>query len=174
MRDQAQWAEHAVFMNTLAAEGFVILGGPLGAGEEVVARRRFGQRERGAETRGRSVDRIGLARDQERRAVDDPARYSIQMTQQGRRDFRNREPTLGVVPMRKEVAMRVRERTFVVILMALAIVSTSVGVVRAFEVGEPAPDFRLPSTFGSDISLSDYRGKKWVLVEFYGADFAPT
>jgi peroxiredoxin len=46
--------------------------------------------------------------------------------------------------------------------------------VRAFEVGEPAPDFRLPSTFGSDISLSDYRGKKWVLVEFYGADFAPT
>jgi uncharacterized protein YciI len=36
MRDQAQWAEHAVFMNTLAAEGFVILGGPLGAGEEVL------------------------------------------------------------------------------------------------------------------------------------------
>jgi uncharacterized protein YciI len=36
MRDQAQWAEHAVFMNALAAEGFVILGGPLGAGEEVL------------------------------------------------------------------------------------------------------------------------------------------
>jgi hypothetical protein len=76
--------------------------------------------------------------------------------------------------MRKEVAMRVRVRAFVVILMALAIVSAWVGVVRAFEVGEPAADFRLPSTFGSDISLSDYRGKKWVLVEFYGADFAPT
>jgi AhpC/TSA family len=76
--------------------------------------------------------------------------------------------------MRKEVAMRVRERTFAAILMVLAIVSASVGVVRAFEVGEPAPDFRLPSPFGSDISLSDYRGKKWVLVEFYGADFAPT
>lgn len=44
----------------------------------------------------------------------------------------------------------------------------------AIEVGEPAPDFRLPSTFGSDISLADYRGKKWVLLEFYGADFAPT
>jgi peroxiredoxin len=44
----------------------------------------------------------------------------------------------------------------------------------AVEVGEPAPDFRLPSTFGSDISLSDYRGKKWVLLEFYAADFVPT
>ncbi len=36
MREQAQWAEHAVFMNALAAEGFVILGGPLGFGEEVL------------------------------------------------------------------------------------------------------------------------------------------
>ncbi len=70
--------------------------------------------------------------------------------------------------------MRVRERTFVGILMALAIVALIMGAARALEVGEPAPDFRLPSTFGSDISLSDYRGKKWVLVEFYGADFAPT
>jgi len=25
-----------------------------------------------------------------------------------------------------------------------------------------------------DIALSDFRGKKWVLIEFYGADFAPT
>ena len=36
MRAQAQWAAHAVFMNALAAEGFVVLGGPLGAGEEVL------------------------------------------------------------------------------------------------------------------------------------------
>jgi len=36
MRDQALWAEHAAFMNALAAEGFVILGGPLGTGEEVL------------------------------------------------------------------------------------------------------------------------------------------
>ena len=46
--------------------------------------------------------------------------------------------------------------------------------LRALEVGEKAPDFKLPSTNGTDISLSDYRGKKWVLFEFYGADFAPT
>jgi len=36
MRAQAQWAEHAAFMNALAAEGFVLLGGPLGSGEEVL------------------------------------------------------------------------------------------------------------------------------------------
>ena len=37
MRAQALWAEHAVFMNALAAEGFVVLGGPLGpAGEDVL------------------------------------------------------------------------------------------------------------------------------------------
>jgi len=42
------------------------------------------------------------------------------------------------------------------------------------EVGEPAPPFTLASTTGGDISLNDYRGKKWVLLEFYGVDFAPT
>ena len=36
MREQALWAEHAAFMNALAAEGFVVLGGPLGTGEEVL------------------------------------------------------------------------------------------------------------------------------------------
>ena len=44
----------------------------------------------------------------------------------------------------------------------------------AVEVGEPAPPFMLASTTGGDISLNDFRGKKWVLLEFYGVDFAPT
>jgi AhpC/TSA family len=44
----------------------------------------------------------------------------------------------------------------------------------ALEVGEPAPPFKLAATTGVDISLNDFRGKKWVLLEFYGADFAPT
>src|SRR5262245_38483030 len=35
MRQQALWTEHAVFMNRLAADGFVVLGGPLGAGDEL-------------------------------------------------------------------------------------------------------------------------------------------
>ena len=33
MRAQAGWAEHAAFMNGLAAEGFVVLGGPVGSGD---------------------------------------------------------------------------------------------------------------------------------------------
>lgn len=43
----------------------------------------------------------------------------------------------------------------------------------ALEVGDRAPDFTLPSTTGEKISLSQFRGKKLVLLEFYGADFAP-
>ncbi len=41
-------------------------------------------------------------------------------------------------------------------------------------VGEMAPDFKLISTRDRKISLSDYRGKQMVLVEFYHADFGPT
>ena len=48
------------------------------------------------------------------------------------------------------------------------------GAAWAVEVGDKAPDFKLPATTGLDISLSEFRGKKWVLIEFYGADLAPT
>ena len=69
-------------------------------------------------------------------------------------------------------------RTFGVVLLAtvLAMTLTAVGPrqARAVEVGEPAPPFNLAATTGGDISLNDFRGKKWVLLEFYGADFAPT
>jgi peroxiredoxin Q/BCP len=58
-------------------------------------------------------------------------------------------------------------------LVVLAIVVTAFPAA-AVEVGAPAPDFKLPATTGVDIALGDFRGKKWVLVEFYGADFAPT
>ena len=63
------------------------------------------------------------------------------------------------------------------ILLLLGVLASGLGMavdLRALEVGDKAPDFKLPSTTGTDISLSDYRGKKWVLFEFYGADFAPT
>ena len=48
------------------------------------------------------------------------------------------------------------------------------GVATALEVGDKAPDFLLPSTMGGMTSLSMFQGKKLVLLEFYGADFAPT
>ena len=43
----------------------------------------------------------------------------------------------------------------------------------ALDVGDQAPDFTLPATTGGKISLSQFRGKKLVLIEFYGADFSP-
>ncbi len=45
--------------------------------------------------------------------------------------------------------------------------------VVALEVGQKAPNFTLPSTTGEKISLSQFLAKKAVLIEFYGADFAP-
>jgi hypothetical protein len=74
--------------------------------------------------------------------------------------------------------VNVVSRTAGVVLLAtvlgLTLVAGGPGPARAVEVGEPAPAFTLASTTGGDISLSDFRGKKWVLLEFYSADFAPT
>ena len=39
------------------------------------------------------------------------------------------------------------------------------------KVGDTAPDFELPSTQGKKIKLSDYRGKKNVVVAFFPAAF---
>jgi len=35
-RQQDTWDEHAAFMDGLVEEGFVVLGGPVGSGEEVI------------------------------------------------------------------------------------------------------------------------------------------
>ena len=48
------------------------------------------------------------------------------------------------------------------------------GVALALEVGEKALDFTLPSTMGEQISLSQFRGKQHVLLEFYVRDHGPT
>lgn len=33
MQEQAEWSEHASFMDGLADDGFIVLGGPVGGGE---------------------------------------------------------------------------------------------------------------------------------------------
>ncbi len=48
------------------------------------------------------------------------------------------------------------------------------GNAIAVTVNRPAPDFTLPSTTGQDISLSQFRGKKMVLIQFYGINFGTT
>ncbi|MFX0087132.1 MAG: redoxin domain-containing protein [Candidatus Hodarchaeota archaeon] len=41
------------------------------------------------------------------------------------------------------------------------------------KVGDIAPDFKLPAQDGKKIKLSDYRGKKNVMLAFYPQDFTP-
>jgi hypothetical protein len=48
------------------------------------------------------------------------------------------------------------------------------GRAMAVMVNQLAPDFTLPSTTGKDITLSQFRGNKMVLIEFYGIDFGVT
>ena len=43
----------------------------------------------------------------------------------------------------------------------------------ALKPGDNAPDFTLPSTVGEKVTLSDYRGKKSVILLFYPLDFSP-
>jgi peroxiredoxin Q/BCP len=45
-------------------------------------------------------------------------------------------------------------------------------VSAKLEPGDPAPDFTLPDADGTDVSLSDYRGRK-VIVYFYPAAMTP-
>jgi len=46
--------------------------------------------------------------------------------------------------------------------------------MTTLKAGDMAPDFTLPSTIGETVTLSDYRGKKNVLLLFYPLDFSPT
>jgi peroxiredoxin len=39
------------------------------------------------------------------------------------------------------------------------------------KVGDEAPDFALPSTTGQPVKLSDFRGKKNVVLAFFPAAF---
>jgi hypothetical protein len=57
-------------------------------------------------------------------------------------------------------------------LLTNALVTGS--LATAVEVGEPAPDFTLPSTSGGTISLSQFRGQQLVLLEFHLNDFGVT
>lgn len=41
------------------------------------------------------------------------------------------------------------------------------------QVGDKAPDFRLPDHTGGYVRLSDYQGKSNVIIAFYPAAFTP-
>ncbi len=75
---------------------------------------------------------------------------------------------------RRKVNVSVKAKNLPLVGLLLVGLLGTAGVSSAVEVGEKAPDFKLPATTGVDISLSDFRGQKWVLIEFYGAAFVPT
>lgn len=58
-------------------------------------------------------------------------------------------------------------RSWLLLGVLLAGVLVGASAATALEVGEKAPDFTLPGTTGEKISLSQFRGKKLVLIEFY-------
>jgi thioredoxin-dependent peroxiredoxin len=61
-------------------------------------------------------------------------------------------------------------------LMSLSVILASMLLASsapALEVGEEAPDFTLPSTTGEMIRLSQFKGLKHVLIQFYTMDFNP-
>lgn len=41
------------------------------------------------------------------------------------------------------------------------------------DIGTPAPEFRLPSHLGGAVSLSQYRGRRHVILAFYPKDDTP-
>jgi hypothetical protein len=67
----------------------------------------------------------------------------------------------------------VSPQSLIGLLVPLALVFALPLMSLAVEVGDKAPDFELPSTLGGKIRLSDFAGKKNVILEFYILDFAP-
>lgn len=60
------------------------------------------------------------------------------------------------------------------LLTALAFCATAgAALADPLAVGSRAPDFTLPASTGGEISLSDYRGERLVLIEFYYSDWGP-
>jgi len=63
-----------------------------------------------------------------------------------------------------------RRGLLVAVLLSLGL-SMMPTTVSAVEVGEHAPDFLMHSTVGETVRLSDYQGKKNVMLFFFVAAF---
>jgi thioredoxin-dependent peroxiredoxin len=67
--------------------------------------------------------------------------------------------------------MKVTQLFFVGLLAALAFGQTVPTGKTHLKVGDEAPDFTLTGTHGKPVNLSDYRGKKTVVLAFFPAAF---
>jgi len=61
------------------------------------------------------------------------------------------------------------------LLLLLAVTALAVSAQAppktTLKVGDTAPDFKLRASTGKEISLSDYKGKKLVILAFFPAAF---
>lgn len=62
-------------------------------------------------------------------------------------------------------------RLVAALLFAAVLVCGGLTTASALQVGEKAPDFALPSTTAEEIKLSDFIGKKHVVMFFYVGAF---
>ena len=66
-------------------------------------------------------------------------------------------------------------RTLRFVLLASSISAGLIAQIKPpqthLKVGDMAPDFTLPSTAGGQVKLSDFRGKKTVVLAFFPAAF---
>jgi AhpC/TSA family len=69
--------------------------------------------------------------------------------------------------------LRKRQKSLPVLGLVLFGLLGTARMSLALDVGDKAPDFSLPATTGGKISLSQFRSKQLVLLEFYGADYSP-
>lgn len=69
--------------------------------------------------------------------------------------------------------MHIRPKPMRALFFLGVLLAGMVHIATALEVGERAPDFTLPSTMGGEVSLSQFRGKNLILLEFYLSDFGP-
>ena len=64
-----------------------------------------------------------------------------------------------------------RGRFTAVLLFAAVLVCSGLGTASALQVGEKAPDFTLPATTAEEVKLSDFAGKKHLVIFFYVGAF---
>jgi len=58
-------------------------------------------------------------------------------------------------------------KKIILILMVFAFLINGASAGQSPEVGDSAPDFNLVSVSGDELKLSDYKGKKNVILIFY-------
>jgi peroxiredoxin Q/BCP len=68
----------------------------------------------------------------------------------------------------------VKKNLFMISALALSVMLAAISAVAALadppEVGKPAPEFKMTTNEGKQVSLKDYKGK-WVVLYFYPKDF---